>query len=416
VTCEGDRVLRSQDDLDAFIAEGCTSLEGGLALEDATFVAQLELSSLVAVGGDLRVQGNADLVSIALPALEAIGGSLLAPDDDSDDDGVENPELSSVSLPALATLGGELHLELGGDEPSLAFPALEQIGGAIKISISGAASVSFPSLRDVSGESVAVRGFGLDEIALDALEAASHLQFLDGVVSLAALESVGSFSIESGEISAPSLVELGSLYNDNGTLLYRLEAPALERVEGDLVARVYTESIALPSLRAVGGELQLSPYTGDGEGHKLSSLLETISLPALETVGDLYLGGEWAPEGQLDLSSLTTVTGEAALSGVRTLSLDALASTGQSLTLSRLQVTGLELSALESVGDALKVTDNEALVSLHTPALSRVDGNLSVTDNPALPTCDARALEAQLLAADGIGGEVYISGNLPDGC
>ncbi len=154
-------------------------------------------------------------------------------------------------------------------------------------------------------------------------------------------------------------------------------------------------SIVLPNLEVVGGSVTLfGSQIVNLEGFlKGRHDMQTIQLDGLATVATNFIVLRFEILTTLSFASLTTVGGDLQVRFNNSLS-------------------SFDASSLDTVGGNFVITNNESLSSLASLGnLTRIDGDLQIQSNPNLCNDDALALRDQVLAADGIGGSVIISGN-----
>lgn len=418
VPCQGDVVVSQPDDLDALLESGCTSISGDLVLTDLDGVTQLSLPGLRSLDGSLLVAGNPDLQSIDLPALVVVSGAITLQGTGADQ---QNPELHSVWMPVLQGVGGGFSTGVVTSIHTLDLASLWFVGGDVLVDLAEhVETMDLGGLEEVGGD-LAVWGKDLEDLDLDLLSSVRDLDLrLDGSrVSLASLRQARDIVVSSGELSMASLEEAASITSgDEAVPLYALNLPVLERVEGDIDLVLKMDRASLPSLRLVGGDLRLDAWRQtDAAGTTTEAVLSWLGLRQLVYVeGDLHVTGELVGEGLVDLESLLMVGGDTVFQGARALDLERLRMTGGHLHVAYTGLTELRLPDLRDAGGDIVVDQNPALSALEAGHLARVDGDFVVTDNPALSNCDAWAIAEQASQRSGIGGEILIEGNLPDGC
>lgn len=163
--------------------------------------------------------------------------------------------------------------------------------------------------------------------------------------------------------------------------------PDLFTVEGDLriVGNPALTTVQLPSLFRVGGEVVVEDNgaltflgLGDlfdvaGEMRLKSHLPATLSLPDLQTVGGLAIGGGVALTNPgliaLRCNSLQHIGGPAAIER-------------------NVDLLEVEMPSLLDVDGDLIIRDNPLLAVWTAPDLTNVQGGVCVCDNPQLPACE----------------------------
>ena len=144
-TCTGDRDITSQATLDAFAAEGCTSLSGNLRIQGSTNLTSLSgLGALTSIGQGLIINGNAALTSLAgLDALNSVGWFIDIRDNDA--------LASLAALGNLTSVGIDLFIRDNAVLTSLAgLDALTSIGRNLNVSNNAALTASACALKGLA--------------------------------------------------------------------------------------------------------------------------------------------------------------------------------------------------------------------------------------------------------------------------
>jgi hypothetical protein len=138
----GDATVATSADLEALASY--TAIEGRLTVKRAA-IRRLSLPRLKAIGGKLYVQKNAELVTVALPALESIGS------EDGDAAIIEkNPALVEVMLGALKTSAHQIAVRENEALERIDLGALTEIVGV------GLDVADNPSLRELNASRLLV--------------------------------------------------------------------------------------------------------------------------------------------------------------------------------------------------------------------------------------------------------------------
>lgn len=268
----------------------------------------------------------------------------------------------------LRTVTGNLRLET---RAAVVLPALEEVGPILDCACTGGARVALPMLAHAS--TVRSQDCELELPRLATLD--EHLQIFDNLATtppavLPALRTARVVSLQTRG-GAPDL-------------------PALEAVEQLGVSG--PTAIHLPALTEV--RMQLSAPD-----------VAQLELPALHTVGTLYIAGAnravVAPK--LRHGFVDATQGSELIS----LSLPSFEDGGLSI-FGNPALVDIDLPAY-AASDTFDIRENHALVRLATPALTAAR-TLVITNNPLLPTCMATAL------ADQTGAPSTISGNGTGSC
>lgn len=237
--CAGDRIVTDDEQL-ADVAS-CSEITGDLQISGLD-VAAIVLPELTAVGGDLRISRNDQLVEIDVGALASVGGALIVEDNaalpsldgfgalatvDSDVRVARNDALASTGgLAALEVVGAGLWIRDNAALAELGLAALEVV--RFDLDLAGC-----PKLVDLAGlEHLRAVGNGLW------IRNNAGLTSVDG---LAGLESIGLDLIVWGNAQLADLDGLGGLAVIGNNL--RIEDnEALASVSG------------LHNLEAIGGD------------------------------------------------------------------------------------------------------------------------------------------------------------------
>jgi hypothetical protein len=359
MVCLGSFEVRNFADID--VLAPCARITGDLDL-GADGLVDIELPLLERVDGDVRLQPSDSLVTISMPELKEIGGTVTR--------GFWTLELSSLEVPRLVSVGGSFDLRDGG--------------GPI-------ANVDVECLTAIGGD-----------LALDAPLVAPHLEIVGGDLDAA--------------ISAPLLTEVGGelIYQEGGDL------PALARVGGLILARV--DAISLPSLVSVTGLARFCPVaTTTAPSLALPALarvgalricpwpaLTSIDMPSLRrvtgpgTLGGLNLGASGGVTS-VSLPALLSIVGTATFS---------IPTTMNALTTAGVMLVNAPVGAA-ALTTASRITLNAALAA---PALEQVTGtlmsNAQTMSFPALLSAGAITSDASLSlpALTDVAGDVVLTG------
>lgn len=366
---------------------------GGELLAKASTPSTLRIPKVRDVGGRFAVV-DSKLTTLYAPLLESVGGNLE----------IVNTPLTAVALPALRTIAGYAKFSSSGSN-TLAFPNLESIGGYLGISgLSQLSSVSVPRLREVGGAlGVSSSTAHLQELVFSALESVGttidiHSQdgWLD-TLSFPKLTHAGAMTVRSTKIvtlSLPELVECGGLWVET-VALETLRAPKLAKSTGRITSVPF--GITVPLLKSI--EL---PKLQTAEGVVLADLphLATIDLSQLATLtGDMGLA-RLPRVAQLSLPLLTSVSALSVneMAALGTLSAPML--TGGAKTEIHMEkdpkVTAVDLPAVASLY-VLYLVELAGLANISLPAATSI-GVLTIGEAPALTT----ASFAKLAAVNGV--------------
>lgn len=311
---------------------------GAITVEPNT--TDIDLRDLVDVTGAFQFLGGPPVLDF--PALQHVGGFLAG-----------YLELQEIHLPALAQAGPSATtanvIAIGAETPT-DFPALTSVRGGLDL----ASSASFPLLTEVAGDLSAYDGSPPGDTVLN--------------------------------VPALALIR-GDLF-----MSVPLNAPALAEVRGDLAT---SASASLPVLTLVRGSLNVSPndsapfdapLLGEVRGEiTIGWSATSLSLPSLSTCGSIYVSVSQL--ATLDLPALTTVWSSRSIGG--------------RVYIGTTAITALSMPALQTTNGKLIIYNNVAgpLTSIDFPALTSVGDALKIHQDQSLPLCYATNLCDQLQAA-----------------
>jgi len=202
-----------------------------------------------------------------------------------------------------------------------------------------------------------------------------NAQGLD-TVSLDSIESVGALRVEQPDLvslAMPALTQAGGVYIHEPATFTQLDLPALASVGAD------------------GLDIEVDDYFDGGEvgfsSHpRVTGTPNVFAFPALTQVGgDIYVSGDHYADPAiivplLDLSALTTFTGELDLYDVASLLIGA----GAAPSAVSLQDVGASTITLASTSlDNLYLSEN-ANLSITFPSLTDAPGGVSISSNDAI--------------------------------
>lgn len=251
---EGDLVLRTQAEVDAFADSGITAITGSLILGKKSNESINDLSglrNLVEVGESIVFMNCSDLESIEFPSLEKVGNMYF------DKISYQYPDMTRVQyadLPKLRTVTYSLDLPARNDY----LPSLEYVGGDLRTKVTEG---SLQKLKRCNGK---LR-----------LSSTVHVECPE-------LEFAGDMILPAGSIDFPKLTEVGNL--DLGTGVYSF--PVLEKCTSITTLNRSDLDIpdGFPALKQIAGSINA--------GGSVCPLLEQVScdvsngtFPTLEQVG-----------------------------------------------------------------------------------------------------------------------------------
>lgn len=263
--------------------ERCSGFYIGNATTQITFAQEVSVSlPALAVTGDLMLNSNS-IKSISLPKLTSVGGLLIA-----------SKVAETVALPALKEIAGDLSVKSASNAANTAltevkFSELASVGGSLFLQYcSGLTTAEFPKLTYVGGGiDITLNSDKLEEINFPNLETAN------GIINIERAPAIA-------KVSFPKVKAVTSfIFNKTSYGKYPLKSldlSSLETIETEFYIRdVPMEAISLPKLKAVNGNMTIWG----------TQSMTTLNLSALTTVkGKLYLtGANLLPE--LNLSKVT---------------------------------------------------------------------------------------------------------------
>ena len=325
VSSEGNVVLLTQADVEAFAATGVSVVEGNLVIgsvagggaSDDPVTDLSGLSALTEVRHEIVINGT--FAGTTLEGLENVvsaGGLTLG----TAAAGIDPPQGVAVSMPSLETLG-QLQINTPGvttlqlprlkslgsayvNAPMLSMAdlsALETCDGHLLLKCSSAnnylTTLALISLERVRGDLVLEKYAKIETLALP------RLTEVDGAIGFSSLGAVAELSLpeltrcggkivlssldQARRIALPRLTavvgDLSLTGNTNGSAAESIEFPLLESVSGSLTVKtgaMSIETLSFPALRSVGGKFDIQ---------YLKALTE-LDIPQLEQVGEsVYL-------------------------------------------------------------------------------------------------------------------------------
>lgn len=282
INTKGTVILTTQEEVDAFGAEGKTAVEGSLVIG--------------------RTVGTDSITSLsALYQIKSIGYNLII-----------NPTFTAkelTGLDGLETVGGEININAVTNLKSIEFQGLKT-AGSIYIKNDSINSAEFPKLTRVENNLYF-------DFPLNNSPDLRNLRYVGGELSIQ--HSYNSGNIK--EISLPMLEEAGSIYVARYQKLSKLEFPVLKTV--GILNLYYLTSvnvIYLPKLVEVTGTISLPqsskltemslPLLRQAGGITVPMALTTFEIPLLaEVTGDFYMSS-LTSENLGFMASLTSVGGK----------------------------------------------------------------------------------------------------------
>jgi hypothetical protein len=361
---------------------GCDAAGGGLPPLDADVKTGDTTSGRPSVDGELFA-GTASLTSKADEArfagVTTIDGDLVVTAQDSAGIRLDDLEVVTGSIRVVGKVGTEA-------SGNLTLPRLTRVGGNIVFAYThSVGTIDLPNLRTVGGHVDLGHGiFDLEAGRLETINGDLRLRDVGLVaVDLSALTSLGgalratrySTSAAGGSLSLtfPSLRAIGGDIDLSAGATTYLVARRLATLAGDIDLTDLAVGVDLPNLVSVDGEVRLT---------RLDAF--TLSLDSL-----------------VEVSGDVSVTGSGGV-GIVSLALPRLAAVGGRVTFTDLADTeAIRLPALTDLGAALTVTLDSRLTTLSVTSLPILHSDLIVTDN-------GQALLVDLPALSSVGGNLEL--------
>ena len=304
--------------------------------------------------------------------------------DRNKDDVLQDGEVDSTSYlcDAVSATMIEGSFTVTNSIDAAALVGITDITGDLIIDASGLQHIDLSSLQHVGG-TIFVSGFSGTAIALPALTSVSAMKIGLKNTNRGADDATFAGPDATFAVSLPVLTAI--MDSLDASSVTRLEAPLLATIGGDLVADASTAAgLVLPQLTSVGGVVQLT-CAGD-----------SLPLPQLASVGNLFLDASGSSLAALALPALTTVTGELRIfsraGSLTSVALPALASAG-SIDIAVEGNLAVAAPQLMMVAGSISVSGPISVDPLDAPRLTSVGGGLfyggsAVTafDLPALVT------------------------------
>lgn len=368
------RDLAIHDAADAAALAGLAVIAGSLTVDD-TALTELALPNLLQIYGGVEITRNAGLSRVSLPALSAVGGSLVL---------AQDPALTEIALPQLGRTGGlvvdsatALH-DLGG------LAALTEVTGDVQISHDDAlAALALPDQR-VGGNLAIDSNAQLARIAMA----------VPGRVGTVHIGSNGALtSVDLAGTAAGPLTELGAV-----TIVGNHQLAHVALGADEIAALAISDSPQLTDVAVTAVQVDRAvSLVGVGELHLAFSALA----PGAFTVGSLDLSG---PVVAVTSSQPLVVAGDATFDQtlLTMLGPDQVSRVGVALTVS----SNAQLTAIANfpVAHGIVIDGNPVLTELGLQPGEEMIGDLTITNNAILP---AAAFEGLRLVI----GYVTVAGN-----
>lgn len=347
IISEGDVVLLSQEDLDAFAEKGITEIAGDLI-----------------IGKETGETAEDSVLSLApLIGIHAVAGDIII-----------HPTYAGMNLEGLdnVTKANSLHILRSKTIESIIFPKLSVLGENLNITCEKAKDIFFPQLAGIGGS-----------VIITSSQVANS-------VKMPLLETVGTNVTLSGRIQTlewPALSVVAQILSFNSL-------PELEKLHLPALSRIQTINInGLPGLKEISID-KLGSCSGNFTVNNMGNL-ETINIPSLTDVDGTFSLQGLAKLKQVNIGNLKTVNGFFSLTSLPSLpdlkAFSSLTSIGKNVSLSGLSVTDFEgFGALETIEDgSLQIDYNLSLSSLSGfNSLKRIGQDLQIQGSPALTVLD----------------------------
>ncbi|MEM6930501.1 MAG: hypothetical protein AAF602_26425, partial [Myxococcota bacterium] len=285
--------------------------------------------------------------------------------------------MTSFCADGFTNVTGDVSIEVDFTVPTLdALSCLERVRGGLGINQTGLSSAVLPNLAEVTAGIGIGNNALLTEVSFPALTATELLRVVQNNALL--------------RVQLTSLTEMGDrLELSQNTVLTTLDVPALETLGGDLVVQsmLGLSTLDLPVATTVGGILDVSSNGG----------LLAIDAPRLEQVGGLE--AVFTSLQTLDLPALVTVDGDVELRFVDlvTVSLPRLETVGGDLELTDTEtLTSVSAPVRNTVGGTLRFFDTPQVGTIGVPQLATLGGldvqRIDVLTSLSLPATGLQTL------------------------
>lgn len=263
--------------------ERCSGFYIGNATAATTFAQEVVVSlPALTVTGDLILNNNS-IKSVSMPKLTSVGNLL-----------VTSKEIASLELPLLKEVAGDLSVKnpstiINNVLTEVKFTELVSVGGSLSMQyFPSIAKAEFPKLTYVGGGiDVQLNSSTFEELSFPVLETANGIINIERAPALAT-------------INLPKVKQVSSfIFNKVSYGKYPLKSlnlAALENIENEFYIRdVPMESISLPALKSVGGNMTLWGVQS----------MTTLEMPALTQIKGKFNLSSANLLPSLDLSKLT---------------------------------------------------------------------------------------------------------------
>lgn len=263
--------------------ERCSGFYIGNATAATTFAQEVVVSlPALTVTGDLILNNNS-IKSVSMPKLTSVGNLL-----------VTSKEIASLELPLLKEVAGDLSVKnpstiINNVLTEVKFTELVSVGGSLSMQyFPSIAKAEFPKLTYVGGGiDVQLNSSTFEELSFPVLETANGIINIERAPALAT-------------INLPKVKQVNSfIFNKVSYGKYPLKSlnlAALENIENEFYLRdVPMESISLPALNSVGGNMTLWGVQS----------MTTLEMPALTQIKGKFNLSSANLLPSLDLSKLT---------------------------------------------------------------------------------------------------------------
>lgn len=263
--------------------ERCSGFYIGNATAATTFAQEVVVSlPALTVTGDLILNNNS-IKSVSMPKLTSVGNLL-----------VTSKEIASLELPLLKEVAGDLSVKnpstiINNVLTEVKFTELVSVGGSLSMQyFPSIAKAEFPKLTYVGGGiDVQLNSSTFEELSFPVLETANGIINIERAPALAT-------------INLPKVKQVSSfIFNKVSYGKYPLKSlnlAALENIENEFYLRdVPMESISLPALKSVGGNMTLWGVQS----------MTTLEMPALTQIKGKFNLSSANLLPSLDLSKLT---------------------------------------------------------------------------------------------------------------
>jgi hypothetical protein len=246
-----DLVVTGNTELPALHLSALSSVGRQAQIEDCAALSMLSLPALRSVGGHLTLQ-RLNVSQLQLGSLVTVGGQCIVS---------SNAALATVSMPNLVSVGSDLIISLCAVLAEVSATSLQSVGASLQMYDTNVTAIELPELRTVGGSVSVYHNAFLTSMVMDALTSVggtlsirSNVALTD--VSFKMLASVGGIDFSyNGNVGILALNNLatvaGSMVVNGEGKLTLIDAGKLNSVHGPTISICDNASLMGKSMPAV---------------------------------------------------------------------------------------------------------------------------------------------------------------------